>query len=176
MRTFIAITALFAATITADAAHWVRANVYFRGWYSERYVAVSPEGLREEALHGSSRLVHINSGAQLQQLLAMLDLPHLHALRGDTRSDTELVVDLFDSSGGRTTYRGDNRYLWSSDCTRAREVDEHFRKFFEQLTANRPNQALERTADRREDLFSMSSPLNPAAQLALVSGRSVCSR
>jgi hypothetical protein len=41
---------------------------------------------------------------------------------------------------------------------------------------DRPNQALERTADRRENLLSMTSPLKPEAQLALVSGRSACSR
>jgi len=40
----------------------------------------------------------------------------------------------------------------------------------------RPNQALERTADRRENLLSMTSTLKPEAQLALVSGRSACSR
>jgi hypothetical protein len=34
------------------------------------------------------------------------------------------------------------------------------------------NQTLERTADRREDLRSMTSTLKPKAQLALVSGRS----
>ena len=39
-----------------------------------------------------------------------------------------------------------------------------------------PNQALERTADRRENLLSMTSTLKHAAQLALVSGRSACSR
>jgi hypothetical protein len=38
------------------------------------------------------------------------------------------------------------------------------------------NQALERTADRREDLLSMTSTLNVEAQLAVVSGRSACSR
>ena len=40
----------------------------------------------------------------------------------------------------------------------------------------RPNQALERTADGREDLLSMTSTLEFEAQLALVSGRSACSR
>jgi hypothetical protein len=44
------------------------------------------------------------------------------------------------------------------------------------MTTNRPNQAMERTADRREDLLSMVSTLKPAAQLALASGRSACSR
>jgi len=38
------------------------------------------------------------------------------------------------------------------------------------------NQALERTADRREDLLLMTSTLKPEAQLALVSGRSAFSR
>jgi hypothetical protein len=39
-----------------------------------------------------------------------------------------------------------------------------------------PNQALERTADRRVNLLSMTSTLNPSAQVALISGRSACSR
>jgi hypothetical protein len=38
------------------------------------------------------------------------------------------------------------------------------------------NQALERTADRRDNLLLMTSTLNPEAELALVSGRSACSR
>jgi len=38
------------------------------------------------------------------------------------------------------------------------------------------NQALERTTDRRENLFSMSSTLKPEARLVLVSGRSAWSR
>jgi hypothetical protein len=37
---------------------------------------------------------------------------------------------------------------------------------------DRPNQALERTADRRENLLSMTSTLKDDAPLALVSGRS----
>jgi hypothetical protein len=39
-----------------------------------------------------------------------------------------------------------------------------------------PNQALERTADRRENLLSMTSKLRAQAQRALVSGRSAWSR
>jgi len=44
------------------------------------------------------------------------------------------------------------------------------------MFTKRPNQALERTADRREDLLLMTSTLKPKAQPALVSGRSACSR
>jgi hypothetical protein len=40
----------------------------------------------------------------------------------------------------------------------------------------RPNQTLERTADRSVILLSMTSTLNLEAELALVSGRSACSR
>jgi len=149
MRALIVIAALFVATVPADGAHWVHANVYFRGWYTERAVAVYPEGLREEARHGYSRLVHISTASQLEQLVTVLDLPRLQPMRRDTRRDTELVVDLFDGSGARTTYRGDNRYLFTADCTRGREVDDHFRKFFEQLT-QRPNHAMQRTAPRSD--------------------------
>ena len=38
------------------------------------------------------------------------------------------------------------------------------------------NQALERTADRRVNLLLITSTLNSEAQLAIVSGRSACSR
>src|SRR5438132_1846293 len=44
------------------------------------------------------------------------------------------------------------------------------------LTKTSSNQALERTADRRANLLSMTSTLKPKAQLALVSGRSAWSR
>jgi hypothetical protein len=40
----------------------------------------------------------------------------------------------------------------------------------------RPNQALERTADPRENLLSMTSTLKTEARLGFVSGRSACSR
>jgi hypothetical protein len=135
------VTALFLATIVAgDAANFIRADVYFRGWFSERYAAISPEQLRDEARHGSFGTVtaHIASASELQQLLAALDLPRLHPERGDPRSDTCLVLDLFDSAGARTTYRSNGAYLWSADCTRGRKIDERFRKFFERFT-RRPN-------------------------------------
>ncbi len=44
------------------------------------------------------------------------------------------------------------------------------------LHATPSNQALERTADRRDNLFPMTSTLKLEAQPALVSGRSSCSR
>jgi len=43
-------------------------------------------------------------------------------------------------------------------------------------TEHRSNQALERTADRREALLSMTSTLNPEAKLAIIRGRSASSR
>jgi hypothetical protein len=44
------------------------------------------------------------------------------------------------------------------------------------LARNTPNQALERTADRRVNLLLMTSTLEPEATPGLVSGRSACSR
>jgi hypothetical protein len=51
-----------------------------------------------------------------------------------------------------------------------------FSRFYYEMKANRPNQTLERTADRREDLLSMTSTLKPEAELAAVSGRSAWCR
>jgi hypothetical protein len=46
-----------------------------------------------------------------------------------------------------------------------------------QMSRHKPsNQALERTADRREDLLRVTSTLKPEAELAVVSGRSAWSR
>jgi hypothetical protein len=44
------------------------------------------------------------------------------------------------------------------------------------MTTKASNQALERTADRRENLLSMTSARNPEAQRALGGGRSASSR
>ena len=44
------------------------------------------------------------------------------------------------------------------------------------MAHNASNQALERTADRRDDLLWMTSTVKPEAPLAVVSGRSACSR
>jgi hypothetical protein len=152
MRAFLVISALLATTVGAHAASWVRADVYFRGWFSERYAAISPEGLREEARRGFSRAAHITSPSELQQVLTALDLSRLRPVRGDSRSDTYLVIDLFDTGGARTTYRSDSFHLWTADCTRGRAVDARFRKFFERFTP-RPNHAMERTADRSASTF-----------------------
>jgi hypothetical protein len=52
----------------------------------------------------------------------------------------------------------------------------HARTLYKFRKAPSPNQALERTADRREDLLSMTSTLKLELELALVSGRSAWSR
>jgi hypothetical protein len=44
------------------------------------------------------------------------------------------------------------------------------------MAMNSPNKALERTADRRDNLLSMTSTLKLEAQHAVVSGRSAFSR
>src|SRR6266545_344057 len=51
-------------------------------------------------------------------------------------------------------------------------IEIHSQRMFSQ----RSNQALERTADRRDNLLSMTSTLKPTAELVVVSGRSAFSR
>jgi len=81
------------------------------------------------------------------------------------------------------------RYVWSAGISPRVDLEvERLRDGSFTLTAHysdtdteviwrrTPNQALERTADRREDLLSMTSPLKPEEKLALVSDRSAPSR
>jgi hypothetical protein len=60
--------------------------------------------------------------------------------------------------------------------TRRKTASEDFRDNELGPAMNRSNQTLERTADRRENLLSTTSIVKPEAQLAVVSGRSACSR
>jgi hypothetical protein len=56
-------------------------------------------------------------------------------------------------------------------------VERHSRGVnFHDLQDSTPNQALERTADRRENLLLITSTLKLGAQLGIVSGRSAWSR
>ena len=57
-----------------------------------------------------------------------------------------------------------------------RRCDTKKKKMRLELFGLASNKSLERTADRREDLLSMTSALKTEAQLALVSGRSAWSR
>ena len=49
----------------------------------------------------------------------------------DPRDNTYLVVDLFDQTGGRSTYRFDGTSIYTEDCQTGREADDTFQKFFE---------------------------------------------
>ena len=80
------------------------------------------------------------------------------------------VVQLYHRNGGSATSvstAGDGTF----------RLIAHYNDYkSEVIWPKRPNQALERTADRCENLLSMTSTLKPGAELALVSGRSACSR
>jgi hypothetical protein len=56
------------------------------------------------------------------------------------------------------------------------EKEEDEIRTLRQIEGLASNQSLERTADRREDLLSMTSIMNLEAKFAHVSGRSACSR
>ncbi len=175
MRAFIAIAILLGAAASAEAAEWVRADLYFRGWLSERAAAISAEQLRDEARHRYSSAAHIASGPKLEHLIAVLDLPRLHAMRGDRRRDTYVVIDLFDSSGARATFCGDGHSIWSADFTRGREVDQGFES---SLSVSRQGLTM-RWSERRtavRSTFEMTSTLPLRATRALVRRRSSCSR
>jgi len=94
-------------------------------------------------------------------------------------SDSSTVADIIELTATRFQFRtlsqdgpGRPRVL---SC-RAASTPKHGFPMQRYRARNRSNQALERTADRREDLLSMTSKLKSDAALALVSGRSACSR
>ena len=131
MRTLAAVAALVLTYGISDAST-VRAVIYFRGWHAESYVAVTPEGLRDMARTFPSMRRTV-SGEGLQSLLSILDLHHMQATRGLCSQDTNLVVDLFESSGARRSYRADGLYLCSIDNSLSRPTGKPFLKYFEDI-------------------------------------------
>jgi hypothetical protein len=124
-------------------ARLVRAAVYFRGWYAESFVAVTPQALRDMSRSFPS-IRRTVSGEALHALVAVLDLQQMHAARGLCSQNTNLVVDLLEGSGGRHNYRADGLYLCTIDNSLSRPIDVRFRKYFEALfPRERSNQSLQ---------------------------------
>jgi len=120
----------------AHAKDWVRADIYFLDWNVEVRARLSPEALRKQTkAEGGDRWYRIRhvSGAALNQLLDVLQLAKL---RPDDREleDARLVVDLFDSSGDRTTYYASRFKLATPDNRLKRAIDQHFRDYFRDAT------------------------------------------
>ncbi len=79
----------------------------------------------------------------------------------------------------KTAEQGNGTETISLDITTGKMFNDDSKKGAEpkrSTNGSQPNQALERTADRRANLLSTMSILKPEAQLALVSGRSASSR
>jgi len=131
MRTLAVLAALLLSCAISDAGT-IRALIYFRGWHAESFAAVTPEALRDMARTFPSIRRSV-SAEGLQSLLSVLDLHHMQATRGLCSQDTNLVVDLFESSGARHSYRADGLYLCSIDNSSSRPTDKQFLKYFEAL-------------------------------------------
>ena len=128
----LAVVAALLLTCAISHARTVRAVIYFRGWHAESFAAVTPEGLRDMARSFPS-IQRTVSGEGLQSLLGVLDLQHMQPKRGLCSQNTNLVVDLFESSGARHSYRADGLYLCSIDNSSSRPIDKAFLKYFEDL-------------------------------------------
>ena len=79
----------------------------------------------------------------------------------------------------KTAEQGNGTETISLDITTGKTFSDDSKKGAEpkrSTNGSQPNQALERTADRCENLSSMTSTLKLEAKHALVSGRSACSR
>jgi len=131
MRLLAVFGALLLTCAISDA-RTVRAVIYFRGWYAESFVAVTPDGLRDMA-RSCPNIRRTVSGGRLQSLLSVLDLQRMQAKRGLCSQNTNFVVDLFESSGARHSYRADGLYLCSIDNSSSRPTDKPFLRYFEDL-------------------------------------------
>lgn len=171
----LVVIALLPGSLAAQARP-VHATIYFRGWYAESFVAVSPQGLRDMA-HSFPSIRRTVSGEALASLQAVLDLQHLHSERGLCSQDTNLVVDFFEGSDGQHSYRADGLYLCSIENSSSRRTDKRFLKYFENMfpePRNRPNQMLKRTVTRREVHIQMSKTVSVEAELGDRGLRSSC--
>jgi hypothetical protein len=139
---------LIIGSAASDGAQWTRAKLYFRGWYAESFVAVPPQQLREMGTD-FPRIVRVVTGDHLRELVAVLDLHAMRSERGRCIQNTYLLVDLFDSSGTRHSYRADQRYLCRVDNSARHPIDESFRKYFEKLFPLWPNRSMKPTAPWR---------------------------
>jgi hypothetical protein len=134
MRVLVVLGACAISFATCDARP-TRADVYFRGWYAESYMAVTPQALRE-MVSSFPDIKRTISGDSLQSLTAILDLQHLRRERGMCSQNTNLVVDLVEPSGARHSYRADGLYLCSIDNSLSRRTDKRFLKYFETMFPN----------------------------------------
>lgn len=135
MRMLAIIAALLVTSAISDARP-VRAVIYFRGWYAESFAAVTPQGLRDMA-RSFPNIRRAISGEGLRSLLSVLDLQRMQANRGLCAQNTNLVVDLFESSGARHSYRADGLYLCSIDNSSSRPTDNAFLRYFARLFPHR---------------------------------------
>jgi len=122
----------------------------FAGWHTESFAAVTPQGLRDMARAFPS-LRRTVSGERLQSLLTVLELQQMQTKRAICSQNTNLVVDLFESSGTRHSYRADGLYLCSIDNSSSRSPTNHsldiLKRYFH---TQRPNQSMKPTAPARK--------------------------
>jgi len=91
--------------------------------------------------------------------------------------DAEAILQVsFIGPGGVTFINPGDDPRKNGNAQTRQSPDAFVLKRFPPALFAQPNQALERTADRRANFLSMTSKLKSEAALALISGRSACSR
>lgn len=132
-------------TITASRAEeWQqRAELYFIDWDVLTRVALTPERVRELADHKRT------FSRDVRSIVSALSISKLRPATHPEREDARLVVDLYTDTGARVTYYASRFNLCTADSKWKHPIDAQFRRYLSRLmkSRQRPNQAMQRTAD-----------------------------
>jgi hypothetical protein len=127
---------LLGASADGDTVFWKRADLYLLDWNVYTGRRVSAEHLRGPASGATSPVFHtitISEPYKVGQIVRMLDLAALYPFEGQP-GDARLLIDLFDSSGRRTSFYASKWTLYTLDNRRRHPIDEHFRNYFREIT------------------------------------------
>jgi hypothetical protein len=128
--------ALFVNCENGQAAKWKRVDIYLLDWRVMPNRRVSAESLRHLSHGPMSSVFHamtVSDPKQVDQVVRMLDLSLLMDIEGQPQ-DARLLVDLFDTSGHRTSFYASQSSLRTIDNRRGHWIDQHFRDYFEKIT------------------------------------------
>jgi len=109
-----------------------RATVYFVPWEIVTGVGLAPNAVRDAA-----RVTHsVHDDGEMQKLLAVLDLPALHAppTNPGIQGDFRLMIDLVRADTGATeSFAADRGKLVRIADGASRPIDDSFRKYFSSI-------------------------------------------
>jgi hypothetical protein len=127
-RVFVALVTtavLIASTAAVEGQAAPSVVIYYLGWDTEYPARLSPEAAREFA----SIVVTIHDPIEASKVRQRLDLSAMKS-RDAEPEDARLVIDFMEGDQKTESFYASRFNLLSQDSTRARVIDENFRRHF----------------------------------------------